>query len=102
MTDELLEVHRRTKSRAPRSRSFSNSARRDFWLAACQKTEQAWESNGQGDFTRLVAPLFTERVRSLNYAGLQAEIDALFAANPRQHPLLDCDMLKRKSKLFTG
>lgn len=35
---------------------------REVLFAACESTQQAWETNGQGDFTGSVAPLLTEHI----------------------------------------
>jgi hypothetical protein len=101
MTPELLAVHRRTRVATPRTRAIGDLLlRRDFWLMACQASEQAWESNGHGDFTRLVSPVLAAIDAGASYEQVQTQIDQLFGANLRQHPLLDCDPRLRSSRLF--
>ncbi len=58
-------------------------------FAACRDDEYAWESNGQGDFTRHASALLAKAARdgSSNRAFMDA-IVAKFGARPRQHPLL--------------
>ncbi len=58
-------------------------------FAACRDDEYAWESNGQGDFTRHASALLAKAVRdgSSNRAFMDA-IVAKFGTRPRQHPLL--------------
>jgi hypothetical protein len=101
MTPELLAVHRRTRVATPRTRAIGDLLlRRDFWLMACQASEQAWESQGHGDFTRLVSPVLAAVDAGASYEQLQLQIDQLFAANRRQHPLLDCDPRLRGARLY--
>lgn len=58
-------------------------------FAACRDDEYAWESNGQGDFTRHASALLAKAARdgSSNRAFMDA-IVAKFGTRPRQHPLL--------------
>ncbi|NOT87335.1 MAG: hypothetical protein HOP03_04045 [Lysobacter sp.] len=58
-------------------------------FAACRDDEYAWESNGQGDFTRHASALLATAARdgSSNRAFMDA-IVAKFGTRPRQHPLL--------------
>lgn len=58
-------------------------------FAACRDDEYAWESNGQGDFTRHASAMLAKAARdgNSNRAFMDA-IVAKFGARPRQHPLL--------------
>ncbi len=58
-------------------------------FAACRDHEFAWESGGQGDFTRIATAMLARAARE--GASNQAFVDAViakFGAKPRQHPWL--------------
>lgn len=59
-------------------------------FAACLDSEVAWESNGQGDFTRVAAPLLRAATRGLTNEDFARAVLDKFGASPRQHPELDC------------
>jgi len=81
-------LERRRGRRAGRGATGrSRAAQRDVLFSACRSVEVAWESNQQGDFTRLATPILREAGQSTHGALLQ-QIAAAFGANPRQHPEL--------------
>jgi hypothetical protein len=58
-------------------------------FAACRPSEVAWESGGQGDFTRLTVPLLVRSV-GIPHRRLVETIVQAFGAGRRQTPELDC------------
>ncbi|MET0647930.1 MAG: caspase family protein [Pyrinomonadaceae bacterium] len=58
-------------------------------FAACLDSEVAWESNGQGDFTRVAAPLL-RTAQGLTNEDFARAVVGKFGTSPRQHPELDC------------
>ncbi|MPY91449.1 MAG: peptidase C14 [Luteitalea sp.] len=66
----------------------SRAAARDILFAACRSTEVAWESNGQGDFTRHATRALADGVAGLTNAAFLARVQASFGDQPRQHPEL--------------
>jgi len=62
---------------------------REVAFYACRPDEVAWESNGQGEFTRVATSLLTRGI-NVTHEQFQAAVTQAFGANPRQHPNLDC------------
>jgi hypothetical protein len=58
---------------------------RDTLFSACQSTEVAWESNGQGDFTRHATQVLS-RGLGLTHGEFLAQVRTAFGATARQHP----------------
>lgn len=58
---------------------------REALFAACAPTQLAWETNGQGDFTRTVAPLIAKRIGTVTNSEFYGAILANFRAH-RQNP----------------
>jgi hypothetical protein len=85
--DQLIRAHfafrgGRDSSRGTRTRM----AGRDTLFSACRSTEVAWESNGQGDFTRHATRLLAQGIDGLTHAAFLSRVVAAFGANARQHP----------------
>ncbi|MFV0434114.1 MAG: caspase family protein [Leucobacter sp.] len=74
-----------SRTNAGPSSAFGPVAQREVLFAACTPTQFAWETNGQGDFTRTVAPLVAARIGSVTNAGFYEEIVSAFDAH-RQNP----------------
>ena len=72
---------------AARTSARGGQAQRDVLFSACRSVEVAWESNGQGDFTRLATPLLRQAGAVTN-ATLLSRIRAAFGPNGRQQPEL--------------
>ena len=89
--DQLIEAHLAFRAAHGGSRGMdagTRSASRDTLFSACQSIELAWESNGQGDFTRHATRLLTQGVTGVSHAAFLARIQSAFGASPRQHPEL--------------
>jgi hypothetical protein len=88
--EDLVDAHLAFRashgSRAAGARQ--RTAGRDTLFSACRSTEVAWESNGQGDFTRLATPLLARSGPGLTHDGFLAQVRAAFGASARQHPEL--------------
>jgi hypothetical protein len=63
---------------------------RDIVFSACQAQEVAWESNGQGDFTRHATAILTNGFSGITNQQFRDSVVAAFGPSPRQTPLLDC------------
>jgi hypothetical protein len=63
---------------------------RDIVFSACQAQEVAWESNGQGDFTRHATALLANGFSGITNQQFRDNVVAAFGPSPRQTPLLDC------------
>jgi len=60
--------------------------RREVQFSACRATEVAWESGGQGDFTRAALPLLESGVGSVSNRDFVRSVVEVFGANRRQTP----------------
>jgi hypothetical protein len=72
---------------------------RNIAFTACMDSEVAYESDGQGDFTRQALQILSNGSRGLTNEQFAAAVMGAFAAAPRQHPQLDCPSHVR-SQLF--
>jgi hypothetical protein len=79
----------RRRALAGRAASGSRAAgpQRDVLFSACRSTEVAWESHGQGDFTRHATSVLRSGGGFTN-AALLERVQAAFGAAARQHPEL--------------
>jgi hypothetical protein len=72
----------RTTPSAPRA----SGVRREVLFSACRATEVAWESGGQGDFTRTALPLLADGVGSVSNRDFVRAVVEEFGPNRRQTP----------------
>jgi hypothetical protein len=87
--DQLIRAHFAFRAAGGGSRAARTSARaagRDTLFSACRSTEVAWESNGQGDFTRHATPLLAQGIDGVTVGAFLARVISAFGANARQHP----------------
>lgn len=73
---------------------------REVVFSACRPDELAWESNGQGDFTRNALALLSGS-SPLTNAQFQDSLTRGFTPGGRQHPTLDCAPSAESAPLFT-
>jgi hypothetical protein len=101
-TPEMQERHRAFRARASQrspARDGGRNSMRQVVFAACRPEEVAWESGGQGDFTRLAVPLLTRSVGTPHRRFVEAVVEA-FGAGRRQTPELDCADSQLDAPLF--
>lgn len=67
---------------APRA----SGVRREVLFSACRATEVAWESAGQGDFTRTALPLLADGVGTVSNRDFVRTVVEVFGPNRRQTP----------------
>jgi len=99
-TDDLVAAHRAFRAQRDGGRGTPRTALREVLFAACQPWEVAWESQGQGDFTRRVAPRLRAATGHVTNEAFQAEVSAAFGEEPRQRPLLTCAPSARRKLLL--
>ncbi|UBF30356.1 caspase family protein (plasmid) [Kovacikia minuta CCNUW1] len=102
-TESLIEAHRRFRERVGRSRSVSNGGidlMKEVVFSACLSIEQAFENNGQGDFTRYATQLLQQGIQGLSHEDFERQVIAAFGAAPRQHPRLYCNPTVRNGLLL--
>jgi len=102
-TEEMLRKHenfRRTLGfAARRATSRGPASMREVVFSACRPDELAWESNGQGDFTRNAVALLRANA-SISNERFQDQLTTGFTPSGRQHPTLDCAPLAKSASLF--
>lgn len=72
---------------------------REVVFSACKPEELAWESSGQGDFTRNAVALLV-RAATVTNEQFQEQLTTGFTPVGRQHPILDCAPAALASSLF--
>lgn len=87
----VIEAHRAFRARmgGGRSASVGPEAINTRLFAACQPHELAWESNGQGDFTRNALAILGQGIVGLSHEGFLAGVRGRFGATGRQTPTYD-------------
>jgi len=116
LTDDLIQAHqafRQQLAAREGSRAFGTgtgllsrgpATMREALFSACRSDELAWESNGQGDYTRqataLLHSLEPSGVAGLSNAAFHERVVTAFGAGPRQRPQLDCAPAARSRALL--
>jgi hypothetical protein len=95
-TPEMIEAHRQFRAgmggtRAVTAGSGGLSRMKEVLFTACLSSEVAWESEGQGEFTRRAIPVLRQGVGRLSNREFEQQVIAAFGASPRQHARLYCD-----------
>jgi hypothetical protein len=88
---------------AGKSRSRSRTALEqtsEVLFTACLSTEQAWESNGQGEFTLRATRLLAETAGALSNEAFLNSVIAGFGTARRQTPTMACASALRGRQLF--
>ena len=76
------------KRGSSRSKPSSGDRERGVFFGACQPNEVAWESDGQGDFTRIAVPLLRQvTAGSTNQEFFDSVLEA-FGKDRRQTPVV--------------
>jgi Caspase domain/N-acetylmuramoyl-L-alanine amidase len=99
-TDDIVAAHRAFRAQSDDARGRPRTALREVLFAACQPWEVAWESQGQGDFTRRTAPRLRAALGHVTNEAFQTEVSAAFGQAPRQRPLLTCAPSARRKMLL--
>ncbi|HWC03068.1 MAG TPA: caspase family protein [Methylomirabilota bacterium] len=107
-TDAMIDAHRAFRKGRPVGRGRSGRRAlggvlpdmREMVFTACRADQVAFESDGQGDFTRLVTELLSDRVPDESYAEFHARILRAFGSGARQEPQLNCADASRALRLL--
>jgi hypothetical protein len=104
-TSEQLQRHKAFRNQinpGARGRAVGRAAAtmgmREVAFAACRSKEVAWESGGQGEFTRRAHAVLANGARGLTNAGFLEAVLKAFGSGARQHPQLDCDVALRDAR----
>ena len=89
---QRFEAHRTPADEVRRERATRGPASmKEVTFSACRAEPVAYESDGQGDFTRhAVAVLGSADIGRLTNVRFLARVYRAFGADPRQEPTLDC------------
>src|SRR5262245_24490323 len=97
----MVDAYRRYREgRREVAAAPSEDPRKVVLFAACKPNESAFETDGHGDFTRIAAPLLTQRAGRLSNEDFQRELIRAFGESPRQHPEIDCSLSSRTRRLL--
>lgn len=97
--DKLIAAHRRFREKQGGTRATSlrgPDSMKEVVFSACLDSEVAWESNGQGDFTRVALPMLKQNLKGVTNEAFAQAVTKAFGATPRQHPELDCAPTARR------
>ena len=85
LTPRAVAAYRRKRG-STRARPSSGDRERGVFFGACQPDEVAWESDGQGDFTRIAVPLLRQAAAgSTNQEFFDTVLEA-FGKDPQTDP----------------
>ncbi len=99
-TAALVEAHRAFRATRPQPVRAARPRMREVLFAACQPWELAWESQGQGDFTRKAVRRLRDVASQITNEAFVEQVTAAFGPAPRQHPLLTCAPAARERVLL--
>ena len=88
----LGEVHQRSSRVA--------ALRKEVLFSACRDIELAYETDGQGDFTRIAVELLSSSMGRISNAEFLERVVASFGSQARQTPQIDCEFTERSKYLL--
>lgn len=92
--EPVIEKYRKARAksatRALKRVVSGSSTMHEVVFSACRPDQVAFESGGQGDFTRIATELLENGLRNDSHADFIERVRREFGANPRQEPQLDC------------
>ena len=88
LSPRAVAAYRQKRGKERTRREVGDNNERGVFFAACQPDQVAWESNGQGDFTRLAVPLLRQAMLSSTNEDYFERVTRAFGAHPRQPPVL--------------
>jgi hypothetical protein len=102
-TPEMQQAHAEFRRRLGGSRAANRRVEptmREVTFAACQPFEVAFESQGQGEFTRRATPILAAGIQGLSNLDFQQRVEAAFGSAGRQRPFLHCALAARPLRLL--
>ena len=84
-----------------RSRSKRSSTGQEVFFAACRSNESAWESDGQGHFTKIAVPLLQEGIQSITNEVFLDRVLQGFGLPRRQTPELSSGPTVRQRRFLS-
>lgn len=108
---EQQAAHVEFRRKAAQTRGGPNRAARgargvhaaaEIFFSACRANEVAWESGGQGDFTKRAIRILTSGIDGLTHAEFLRRVVEAFGAQRRQTPELHCADDRQGLHLLVG
>lgn len=107
-TDAMIQAHREFRRAQPATRGRpgrralggSVADMKEVVFTACRADQVAYESDKQGDFTRLVTGLLRDGLPDDSHVDFHARIVRAFGSAPRQEPQLNCADASRTRRLL--
>lgn len=94
-SDHMKQVYKKRVREIRKNASRALTSQRDVLFSACRSTELAYESNRQGDFTRIATRVLAEGTQGLSNADFLDRVLLAFGSTPRQNPEIHCDVTAR-------
>ncbi len=92
-TPDMIQAHRRFRREKGRGRARGfrdDRSMKEVLFSACNSSEVAWESNGQGEFSTRATRLLRAGITGMTNGEFLNKVLSAFGTQPRQHPELDC------------
>jgi hypothetical protein len=107
-TDAMIQAHREFRRARPAARGRSgrralgrsSADMKEVVFTACRADQVAYESEGQGDFTRLVTELLRDGLPDESHVDFHARVLRAFGTGARQEPQLNCGDGARARRLL--
>ena len=103
--EAMIEAHRRYRASLGGSRSLGKrdlESMREVVFSACQSSELAWESAGNGEFTLHATNMLKAGTSAFSHDAFIEQVVTAFGATPRQKPLLECATAARSRMLLAA
>lgn len=91
----MEKVYRKRVKQIRKHATRSPSRQKDVLFSACRSTELAYESDRQGDFTRIATRVLAEGTQGLSNSEFLERVLLAFGSTPRQNPEIHCDVTAR-------
>jgi hypothetical protein len=101
--DAMKAAHRRFRAMLGTRRAVTSGGpeqMREVLFSACLPSEVAFESSGQGDFTRRAMQVLAGGIGALTNEDFHRRVTEAFGPTPQQHPDLDCAPVVRTRGLL--
>jgi hypothetical protein len=104
----MIQAHREFRRARPAARGRSgrralgrsSADMKEVVFTACRADQVAYESEGQGDFTRLVTELLRDGLPDESHVDFHARVLRAFGTGARQEPQLNCGDGARARRLL--
>jgi len=101
-TPFMQEAYQRRLSGVHQRSSRVAALRKEVLFSACRDIELAYETDGQGDFTRRAVDLLSNSVGRISNVEFLERVVASFGSQARQTPQIDCEFTERSKNLLGG